>query len=279
MVMEMNLGENSGVKQSVNGGGGRRKTKGSELTQKKNKQPQRGMGVEQLERLRLQERWKKMTEVPSLHHPFALPGFSSSSCTTVPNQNTGVQFRPAQGAAPAMLFHGIGIHGTNLFSTAEHVMDPSVNVGFRFDNSKELSSIPNYVVKCASDGCGVCHKKKRIHGGSNACSLNPFRNLAGNNSVVEMIDAAKTRLCSGQVTEVISVYRNGGSAMTEYEFFPEKGGRGTTSKTCCGSGSGSGGSVGGGAVALHGGDRSCVTAAITGNEEGSISSVDLSLKL
>ncbi|KAI3497052.1 hypothetical protein L1887_39433 [Cichorium endivia] len=289
MVMEMNLGENGGtVKQSVNGG--RRKTKGSELTQKKNKQPQRGMGVEQLERLRLQERWKKMTEVPS-QHPFALPSFNSSvafttSCSTVPS--TGVQFRHVQASAPppAMLFHGIGIHGANLFSS-DHVVDPSLigssNLGFRFENSKELSSIPNYV-KCASDGCGVCHKKKRIHGGSNACSVNPFRNFSGNNTVVEMIDASKTRRYSGQVTEVMSVHRTGGSSLTEYEFFPGKGGRtedynykefmrmGTTTTWC-----GSGTSVGA-PVVLRGGDGSCVTA-ITGNEEGSVSSVDLSLKL
>ncbi|KAI3702915.1 hypothetical protein L6452_28669 [Arctium lappa] len=296
MVMEMNLGENGGRKQSVNGGGGgggRRKSKGSELTQKKNKQPQRGMGVEQLERLRLQERWKKMTELPSLH-PLPLPNsFSSSvafptssSCNTVANGG-GVHFRPAT-APPGMLLTGIGngcgmLHGSNLF-LPDQVADPSVigsgHGGFRFENSKELASIPNYI-KCASDGCGICHKKKRINGGSNACLVNTFRNFCGNNTVGEMIDAGKTRRCSGQVTEVMSVHRNGGGSLTEYEFFPGKGGGAEDYKelmrmgstTWCGSTS-----VGGGMIGLRRCEGSCVTA-ITGSEEGSVSSIDLSLKL
>ncbi|GFZ04862.1 hypothetical protein Acr_17g0004340 [Actinidia rufa] len=60
--------------------GGRRKAKSGEAAaQKVKKQPQRGMGVAQLERLRLQERWNKMTEIGnvppqplSLHNPYSL---------------------------------------------------------------------------------------------------------------------------------------------------------------------------------------------------------------
>ncbi|KAI3828262.1 hypothetical protein L1987_02360 [Smallanthus sonchifolius] len=163
-------------------------------------------------------------------------------------------------------------------------MDPSAigsnNAGFRFENS-----IPNYI-RCGSDGCGVCHKKKRINGGSNACSMNQFRNICGNNAVVEIIDAGKTRRGSGQVND-----RNGGSLVTEYEFFQGKGvgdAEGYSnytelmsmgSKAWCGSGSGSGsGASVGGMIGLRGGEGSCVTA-VSGSEEGSVSSVDLSLKL
>lgn len=49
----------------------RNKYSGS-AAEKKNKQPQRGLGVAQLEKLRLQERWKKMTCTP----------YPSSSSTT-----------------------------------------------------------------------------------------------------------------------------------------------------------------------------------------------------
>ncbi|KAI3755828.1 hypothetical protein L1987_55636 [Smallanthus sonchifolius] len=276
MVTDMNLGQN---KQSVNGGGGgRRKPKGSEFSLKKNKQPRRGKGVAQLEHERVQEEWKKMIELP---HPLTSFNFTPSGCTAVPNaaaapNAAAVHFRPAP--TPEMLVQGIRIYGANLYPP-DHVMDVigSSSVGFRFENSKELSSIPNYM-KYASDGCGVCHKKKRINCGSNLCSVNPFRSYYRNNTAVEMTDAGKTRRSSGQVTEA---HRNGGSSMTEYEFYP---GRGVGaeeykelmrigSTTWCGSGTSVGGAIG-----LRGGEGSCVTA-ITGSEEGSVSSLDLSLKL
>ncbi|KAH0986774.1 hypothetical protein GBA52_013951 [Prunus armeniaca] len=41
-------------------------TKKSGKATNSKKQPQRGLGVAQLERLRLQDRWKKMTELPQL---------------------------------------------------------------------------------------------------------------------------------------------------------------------------------------------------------------------
>ncbi|KAI3703859.1 hypothetical protein L1987_74055 [Smallanthus sonchifolius] len=257
MVRDMNLRENATVN-GGGGGGGRRRSK-ADLTQRKNKQPQRGMGVEQLERIRLQDVWKKMTHIPSLHPQLPFP---TSYTTVVPN--VAVQFRPT----PAMLF------------STDHVMDPSAigsnNAGFRSENS-----IPNFI-RCGSDACGVSHKKKRINGGSYACSMNQFRNICGNNGVVEIIDAGKSRRGSGQVND-----RNGGSLVTEYEFFPGKGGGDAEgysnytelmsmgSKAWCASGSGA--SVGG-MIGLRGGEGSCVTA-VSGSEEGSVSSVDLSLKL
>ncbi|KAJ0801732.1 putative SPEAR family protein [Helianthus annuus] len=261
-VTDMSLGHNG-----VNNGGrgsGRRKTKGStELTQKKNKQPQRGLGVakleelrlqtnnveqlKQLERLRLQERWKKMTELPFVPTPV---------------QNVAVQFRhPAHVSTPAQMV----VQGINMYP-----MDPSVigsnvnNACYRFDNPNELYSVSSYM-KCASDGCGVCHKKKRIAGGASHCSVSPFRNFCGS---MEMTDAGKTRRGSGQVME--------------YDFFPGKCGGAEENKELLSMGStaawcGSGGSVAG-TIGLRGGEGSCVTA-ITGGEEGSVSSLDLSLKL
>ncbi|KAK1430974.1 hypothetical protein QVD17_14133 [Tagetes erecta] len=264
VITDMNLG---GSKQSVNGGNGsgngRRKTKGNDFTQKKNKQPGRGMGVAQLERLRLQDRWKTITELHPHPHPHAnahvhvhdqIPSFNPSLGFS--NSNSGnqiVQFRPYPVPAPAMF--GQQIHGGNLYST-DHVVDPSV-IG---------SS--SYIMKCGSDCCGVCHKKKRINGGSNLCSVAPYRNT--------MVD----RRSSNQVTEVTSVNRNGGGSM--FEFFPGKSGgaadeykevmrMGSPATTWCGSG-------GAGTLGFRGGEGSCVTA-ITGGEEGSVSSVDLSLKL
>ncbi|PON38335.1 NOZZLE transcription factor [Parasponia andersonii] len=61
------LGTSSGAKTR----GRKTRNKGGTCAQNNaKKQPQRGLGVAQLERLRLQERWKKMTEMPhQLHSP------------------------------------------------------------------------------------------------------------------------------------------------------------------------------------------------------------------
>ncbi|KAM0028958.1 putative SPEAR family protein [Helianthus debilis subsp. tardiflorus] len=196
-----------------------------------------------------------------------------------PVQNVAVQFRhPAHVSSPAQMM----VQGINMYPM-DHVVDPSLigsNINYRFDNPKELYSVSSYM-KCASDGCGVCHKfclvdisflltisrqKKRIAGGASHCSVNPFRNFCGG---MEMTDAGKTRRGSGQVTE--------------YEFFPGKCGGAEENKELLSMGStaawcGSGGGSVAGMIGLRGGEGSCVTA-ITGGEEGSVSSLDLSLKL
>lgn len=69
----------------MNGGGGeKRKTNDNELAQQKNKRPFRGTGVEKLERLRLQERWK--TNEPYYHpqnyFPWIYPAPVMNNCGT-----------------------------------------------------------------------------------------------------------------------------------------------------------------------------------------------------
>ncbi|KAJ9551367.1 hypothetical protein OSB04_015412 [Centaurea solstitialis] len=150
MVKEMKLGEDGGMKQTVNGGIGG----GAE---KKKMTPLRGLGVELLERLRLHE-LKQMTEVPSSLHPFPLPSSPFNPVMAFPSfdANGVLHFRPppavASSPAPRVMFYGIGrgFHG----SSSDHAAIGSGHGGFRFENS---SSIPNHV-KCASDGCGICHK-------------------------------------------------------------------------------------------------------------------------
>ena len=66
-VNSQEITSNNNKTEGVGVGGGA-KTRGRKPSKTKGpnnkKQPQRGLGVEQLERLRLQERWKKMTEMP-----------------------------------------------------------------------------------------------------------------------------------------------------------------------------------------------------------------------
>nr|GEW57132.1 hypothetical protein [Tanacetum cinerariifolium] len=134
-------------------------------------------------------------------------------------------------------------------------------------------------------------KKKRINvGGSSTFSVNPSRNSA----FVETIDAGRPRRI--QVREVMPVPRNGMNLMTENSVVGEAAEMmRTASPTWCGIGLGFGvGGEGGASVVgsmlgllgrcfgwwswLRAGDGSCVTA-ITGNEEGCVSSLDLTLKL
>ncbi|GJU97334.1 hypothetical protein Tco_1326605, partial [Tanacetum coccineum] len=121
-------------------------------------------------------------------------------------------------------------------------------------------------------------QKIRINGGgSSTCSVNPYRNYAAsNNAFVETINA---------------VHPNGMNLMTEYEFFLGKNSvvgdatemMRTASSTWCGSGLGlgvgvgceGGDSVDGRTLGLSVGDAS----AITENEEGRVSTLDLTLKL
>ncbi|PWA89294.1 hypothetical protein CTI12_AA034710 [Artemisia annua] len=247
----MTIDTSSGPKHvSASGGPGRRKTKSDSSSQKKNKQPQRGLGVEKLEHLRLQtERGQNMTfRQPSVNY-----------------------------------FNGVADH------------PPQHQRVYQNMRTNELSSIQNNLYfNCVSDSCGACHKKKRISGGgSSTWSVNQFRNYAhsahssSNNAFGE---GRPRRVQVREVKEVMPVQRNGMNLMTEYQLFPGEnivGNAGemmrTGSFTWCGSGlgvgvSGGGTSVDGSMLGLRTGDGSCVTG-VTGNEEGCVSSVDLTLKL
>ena len=136
------------------------------------KQPQRGMGVEKLERLRIQERWKKMTEI------------TATSTTQFPTDPIGTSNVP--------VLHGVGNYGVPMMinggsgglwswgDTAGLVMQRVVgNGGFGglngqclvgapgnvqvacgvgvMEASKELSSIPK-LQHCKPDRCDVCFK-------------------------------------------------------------------------------------------------------------------------
>lgn len=137
VITDINLGGNS--KQSVNGGSGgngRRKTK-NDVTQKKNKQPGRGMGVAQLERIRLQDnRWKTINELQPHAHVHVHD--------QIPSFNPSLGFTPYRVPVTAPAMFVPQIHGGNLCSN-DHVVDP-------------IGSSGGYLMKCGSDCCGVCHK-------------------------------------------------------------------------------------------------------------------------
>lgn len=125
------------------------------------KQPQRGMGVAQLERLRVEE-WKKMTGITHLQ-PMSLPGHFRYQ---IPYQFAEPPPAPASGPVQPGLgspgwvprFGGGGFHG---FSGGGgfRVVDPYRNdgaVGTLTEASRELSSMPK--MDCVFDRCDVCFK-------------------------------------------------------------------------------------------------------------------------
>ncbi|KAI4322864.1 hypothetical protein L6164_022516 [Bauhinia variegata] len=259
------------------------------------KQPQRGLGVAQLERLRLQE-IKKMNEIPRLpeqnqhqflqyHRSQALPftvhdPFGSVPLRYGPEALHGALLSPRQHVTrsqtlpftvglPLMTgnrggFNVLGDGGwlvTNQaapFGLGAPPPMSSVLVGSPSETSKELSSMPN--THSVSDHSEVCLKRwnldnvKELKTRSNRLSdyLWPingsdflgFGSQQSPTLTAESCDFS-TRVApidttnyvsrkNDECVEVVAVHRKGnvmtGKVFMEYEFFPGKNVRGTTSK-------------------------------------------------
>ncbi|XP_022753959.1 protein SPOROCYTELESS [Durio zibethinus] len=240
------------------------------------KQPQRGMGVEKLERLRIQERWKKMTET------------TATTTTQFPTDPIGTSNVPvlhgvANYGVPMMINGGSGgLWGWD--DTAGLVMQRVVgNGGFGglnsqvlvgvpgdvqvacgagvVEDSKELSSMPK-LQHCKPDRCDVCFKKMRCNGDNVRFNggFNQFGqvlpkkgagflgwNLENDQNINEEMNAFSARAARSasayaghmnninETVDVVAIHRKGnsigtGSVLMEYEFFPGKSNRNTSTK-------------------------------------------------
>ncbi|CAK9325141.1 unnamed protein product [Citrullus colocynthis] len=143
------------------------------------KPPQRGLGVAQLERLRLQEKWKIMTEMPPPHHFFqSHPPLLDNTFLNFP-----LHF-PA--ASPPMVGTGCGGGVLGFDHQSLVVQRIGNNAGFlgggesyphgggvlignsSVEVSRELSSIPKLpppppFPSCDTHRCDTCFKKKRVN--------------------------------------------------------------------------------------------------------------------
>ncbi|KAL0443468.1 UNVERIFIED_CONTAM: hypothetical protein Slati_2069500 [Sesamum latifolium] len=214
------------------------------------------MGVEKLERLRMQERWKKMTEINTTNQISKLGRFGAPS---VPQMGLS-QNQSCLGFHGQMGVGGLGSdqlhhHQTDLFGIG--CLNNSGFVGKNASGiSKELSSTPN-AVNCYSDHCSACHKKKKVNGenwrGGRAVSSDMYTqmcnvadcgflalNIGDNQNIInqESLQGLGTKTPSvphqvgngKQGVEVVAVHRKGSGGweggsqlLMEYEFFPGKG--------------------------------------------------------
>ena len=134
------------------------------------KLPQRGLGVAQLERLRLQERWKKITEIPRVqpfNHSDPQLLQHQTPLNMLPFTTDQPQYRalaPSPSPSPPPVVHGSSGFGGS-FGMGGLVMNPYVGVGAPdprvlggtvFETSRELSSIPK--LQSMPHNCDVCLK-------------------------------------------------------------------------------------------------------------------------
>ncbi|GKV42552.1 hypothetical protein SLEP1_g49941 [Rubroshorea leprosula] len=173
-----------------------RKPSNGATTQKK--PPQRGMGVEKLERLRIQERWKKMTEAatapqldqsgaasygamyPTVHlaEPSeSVPNLLGAASCGVPTINVGVPvglwgwdmgMKKVQKRTWNGGFNGFGVdHGSDqVLGMVDYPENraKAEDFGSVLETSKELSSMPNLQECVPEYRCEFCFKKKRLCG-------------------------------------------------------------------------------------------------------------------
>ncbi|KAH9802944.1 protein SPOROCYTELESS [Citrus sinensis] len=238
----------------VKSGRGRKPSNKANAQKKQKKTPQRGMGVAQLERLRQQE---MPPPTPSIqnghlksHMPFpepipSVPVLHGAGHYGMPSVVVGNGLLGPLEESRVLHSGGGGRSGQVLMSKN------LVGLG----TSKELSSMPkNMHVHhhqqpwgvLPQQHCDICLKKKRFHGENMGFPglINPtntFNFYEGMN--VYGARAARSAFYAGQyhdnnfqnqVTQAVLIHRNGNSmgrnVPREYEFFPGKGGKSTSSK-------------------------------------------------
>jgi len=136
------------------------------------KPPQRGLGVAQLERLRIQESWKKMSEgssgvlpVTALHDHHQQQLFQRH-----PSPNLGFQFQCPQHVISGNNNIGGGwIVPNRVVGNGSYGSGPPLLVGTPLETSKELSSIPN--LHSQPECFDFCLKVYITHFNTMACVL------------------------------------------------------------------------------------------------------------
>ncbi|KAL8033686.1 hypothetical protein ABFS82_13G176800 [Erythranthe guttata] len=228
---------------------GRKKqpNKGSE---KIKKQPQRGMGVEKLERLRLQKRWEKMTQPPTANHhhhhanfniintaaaatPFSDPvNLFGSANSLLPLRFGGygapivghMGLNPNPNPNPTQQSYHLGFHGqtAGVIGLAPDFFTKNVNL--MIHNKEQLSSSssssPNVFLNCYSEHCNSCHKKKKVINSENSgrVTRSDIYTNSGDYGFLGLSIGDNNPNSTGHETqgvEVVAVHRRGPSRRSE----------------------------------------------------------------
>ncbi|OMO80466.1 Plant transcription factor NOZZLE [Corchorus capsularis] len=230
--------------------------KASGKGQKQKKPPQRGMGVAQLERLRIQERWKKMTGTTVQFPPDPVKVKGKTSNIVPVLQGVGVA-NYAAAVNPMMINGGNGGlwgWGCSTDSTAGLVNIPRVNVGnggfggFNGGFQKMRYKGENVNFDGGFNKFGqvlpIKGSTEYVHGFNLENNQNIIKEEMNNNGftptpkVVRTAAAAyagQNQIDINEAVEVSVIHRKGntmgnGSVVMEYELFPGKSSRSTSSK-------------------------------------------------
>ncbi|XP_031280055.1 protein SPOROCYTELESS [Pistacia vera] len=286
-----------------------RKHAGNKAGTSQKKKPQRGMGVAQLESLRMQEiTLKKMAEMPPLdlhrlqhqhyysphHMPLMKPIPSVPVLHGATNYGVSVLGGVGGGSLLGLDQTAVMIQSAgNGSGSGQHNPDFTASQLSFVETSNELSSIPKIQPQwaLASERCDICSKKKRFHGqngGFNGMNTSDIHGSHQQNNInfnggLNAFGARAARsalyashdLNQQQGVEVKTIHKNGSSrdrnVLMEYEFFPGKDAKSTSSKEMELMPTEA-------SVSVVGGEASCFTATVYGVNASS-NSVDLSLKL
>ncbi|PKI65655.1 hypothetical protein CRG98_013950 [Punica granatum] len=223
--------------------------------------PQRGLGVAQLERLRQQEQWKRMGEMPQhlRSDEFQFQALLDQPPTAAPLAGPPVQYMYPRGYMhPGQLLGvGRGLIGQRI-GDFPYGLDRSVGSSYMAETGgsavvleplKELSSMPK---QCNPDHCDICRKKRSIVNPRNIVVFDHGVGDHVNNSEQAMMkgrdfltlnlgnsfgfggNSLGGRQTTDQDVEVKGVGRKlgnniavgaagaGSSLLMEYEFFPGK---------------------------------------------------------
>ncbi|CAK7327520.1 unnamed protein product [Dovyalis caffra] len=269
--------------------------------QTRKKQPQRGMGVAQLERLRIQERWKAITEgnqIGSLNRQPAQQlhvsdPFNNNNYYQMLQYGTAVNYGVPmssnvgvfngflgwdhKGGVMVNRVDGFNVDSNDGFGSGQVLINPYMvgpapvhQVGIPasapaavFEASKELSSIPKVIQQQKQYEPSRCDLCLKMGGFSARAANSAF--FANHNHK------------NNEGVEVTAVHRKGNNprgrkVIMEYEFFPGKNGKSTCFKemefpTAEAS------------VAVATGEASCLTTYSDYSASNASNSIDLSLKL
>ncbi|KAG1368216.1 translation initiation factor IF-2-like [Cocos nucifera] len=185
--------------------------------------PQRGLGVAQLERLRLQERWKKITETHPAREIQPFPGQLSTYEYPAAVSGSGLVQAPGMCCIQRCPQASQGLAGRSVLQEQYALDRYRMGRGEgRFQVGSLFPELPsNQKMQCFTDQCEFCARKKRLFG------MNP--GFVGQHNGVDYfeMDLAAAMAVDQESQTVYGCGQRRGKSVTEssevkeFDFFPQ----------------------------------------------------------